>query len=184
MIDFDFGVKLDRIYKTDLEAFRINRNSFTIRKWCRQKDLIHEDEQYLWFERQMSDPTIEMYSICRSDDGSNSLVGVAGLTSIDVHNRVAEFSCYIFPKFHRRGFARMALATLFNHGFHNRGLNRIWGETFEGNPAASLFEALGMIREGTQRQNYFKSGKFLDSHIYGLLVEDWINTEYNRYTEF
>ena len=63
MINFGHGVFLGRIEADHLEELKEQRNSFDIRRWCRQKDLIASESQELWFDRQMSDPSIEMYSV-------------------------------------------------------------------------------------------------------------------------
>jgi ribosomal-protein-alanine N-acetyltransferase len=100
-------------------------------------------------------------------------VGVAGLTSLSFANRRAEFSLYIAPKYHRHGLGKMALRLLLLHGFSNLGLNVIYGETFDGNPAAKMFESLGFVKEGTRRDFYWKDGKWLDAHLYSLKREEW-----------
>ena len=106
--------------------------------------------------------------------GLRNLVGVCGLTDINLIHRRAEFSLYIFPEYHRRGYAKDALKALFRHGFDDLNLHSIWGETFDGNPALSLFtDKLGMVYEGTRRQFYFKNGKYVDAHIISLTKEEF-----------
>jgi RimJ/RimL family protein N-acetyltransferase len=101
------------------------------------------------------------------------IVGVAGLTSIDRLARRAEFSLYIGPEHHGEGYGRKALIALFTKGFRDLGLNLIWGESFDGNPAIRLFESLGMIREGTRRDFYFKDGRFIDAHLFSIRSTEW-----------
>ena len=100
-------------------------------------------------------------------------MGVCGFTSIDHFNRRAEFSLYIAKEHQKHGYGAEALRVLFNHGFLDLGFNCIWGETFEGNPATKTFEKIGMKREGTRRQFYFKNGKMIDAHIYSVLGSEW-----------
>lgn len=171
MIDFGLGVYLDRIIPNEIQFLRLERNNFDIRRWCRQKDLIHPAEQELWYQRQAEDPSIEMYAI--QDTQSHNLVGVCGLTDVDRHNRNAEFSLYILPKEHRKGYASKGLKTLFNHGFWNLGLNMIWGESFENNPARELFKKIGMSEDGKKREAYYKHGQFVDSYFYTVTMREW-----------
>jgi hypothetical protein len=103
------------------------------------------------------------------------LVGVCGLTSIDWVNRRAEFSLYIDPDRQKDGLGKAALQTLLHHGFMTLGLNCIWGETFDLNPAAKLFEGLGFIKEGSRRDFYYRDGRFIDAHLYSLLRRHWDN---------
>lgn len=171
MIDFGFGVALDRIQKTDLPLLLKWRNDRRIWKWCRQNDVISPEAHQRWFERQEQDPTIKMYAIKRYAS-EEKVRGVCGLTSIDMLNRTAEFSLYVDPDAQKQGTGKQALQTLFEHGFKNLGLHSIWGETFEGNHAARMFEAIGMKKEGTRREHYYRDGHFLDCHLYSLLRND------------
>jgi len=148
------------------------RNSRGIFKWCRQYTLRSEEEQSQWLKSIQGNETVKMFSI--KDVGGQNDVGVCGLTSIDKQNQKAEFSLYIAQEYQRRGYAKSALYTLLRHGFFDMNLNRIWGETFEGNPAIKLFHKLGMITEGTMRETYYKEGNWLDSHIVSILRKDFV----------
>lgn len=169
MIDFGFGVQLGPLLSHNNEQYRTWRNHPRIWKNCRQHDVISDFEQEKWFARQSDDPTIKMYEVKRFD----GVLGVCGLTSIDSTNRRAEFSLYIEPNAQGNGFGEMALKTLVSHGFKNLNLNCIWGETFDGNPAANLFVRTGFKMEGTRRQFYFRQGKYIDAHLYSLLRDEW-----------
>ena len=169
MIDFGYGVSLGTISKSQLEKLRKWRNHHEIWRWCRQNDLISEHDQDAWYSRIISDSTIKMYTI--SDHAQ--VVGVCGLTSIDLHNRRAEFSLYIGPEHQHKGHGRACLRSLLRHGFDNLGLNIIWGETFEGNHAYSMFESLGFLWEGTRRQFYYKAGNFVDAELYSVTREEF-----------
>lgn len=164
------NVYFDTLKRENNEIYRSQRNFEGIRKWCRQSGLISEDDQEAWYDRQNADPTIRMYEIINVE---NDLVGVCGLTSICMLNRRAEFSLYIFAQYQRMGYAREALDLLFTHGFNDLGLNLIYGETFQGNPAAQLFEDIGMIKEGTRRDFYYKAGEYLDAHLYSVKADQW-----------
>ena len=147
------------------------RNLPAIRDWCRQTGLIDEFQQAKWLEKISIDPKIRMYSICRGD----KVVGVCGLTDIDHLNQRAEFSLYIFPKQQKQGYAKVALHLLLAHGFGELNLRTIWGETFVGNPAMKLFQAMGFQLEGRRRNFYFKNGRFLDADLISMTREEFEN---------
>jgi len=150
------------------DSARSWRNDPAVSKWCRQYTLIDELSHDKWLVSLPGNPTIKMYGIAMADN-TRIAVGVCGLTSINRVNQSAEFSCYIAKQYQAKGYGRDALRTLLWHGFNHHNLNRIWGETFDGNPALKMFEAIGMQREGTLRQSYFRDGKFIDSHIVSIL---------------
>jgi RimJ/RimL family protein N-acetyltransferase len=147
------------------------RNDERIWGWCRQNDLISWAEHLAWYQSMVCDDSIKMYAIVCAQQLKP--VGVCGLTSIDRINRRAEFSLYIGPENQGQGYAQAALKALISKGFHNHGLNCIWGETFAGNPAAVMFENIGFKKEGTRRQFYFRDGRFIDAHLYSILASEW-----------
>jgi RimJ/RimL family protein N-acetyltransferase len=164
---------LEPLDSSDMGLVRAWRNDYRIWQWCRQNDLISDAEQVRWFNRQSEDPTIKMYKLQMATPERTGPVGVAGLTSIDMLNRRAEFSLFIAPDFQGKGLGRVFLGMLFDHGFGNLGLNVIWGETFDQNPAARMFENLGMTKEGTRREFYFRDGRMVDAHLYSITAREW-----------
>jgi RimJ/RimL family protein N-acetyltransferase len=173
---------LNRINETDLDQLQKWRNDERIYKWCRQSNLISDEDQANWYKKQQEDKSMRMFSIYVQDPFEDcgfmeSLVGVCGLTDIDLINRRAEFSLYIGPGYQGRGYAKEALNLLFDHGFNTLGLNVIWGETFEGNKAINLFKKFGMRVEGTRRQFYFKEGSFIDAHLISITREEYLDLQ-------
>lgn len=168
MIDYGYGVSLGELRSSNLELYRQARNNPAIYKWCRQYSLISERDQARWFEAQNDDPKCHMFEVLSGD-----VVGVCGLTDIDLINRRAEFSLYIMPKYHGKGYSKPALQTLFTWGFKSLGLETIWGETFQGNHAAEIFKAMGMIFEGTRRNFYYKDGQFINADLFSILRSEW-----------
>jgi len=158
------------------------RNSYAVWQWTRQNDLINEVNHREWFQKQATDDSIKMYGIHADMPDYNGLVGVCGLTSIDYRNSRAEFSLYIGPEFRGKKLGFEGLKLLFSHGFTNLGLNLIWGETFDGNPAIRAFERLGMVKEGTRRSFYWKNGTYIDAHLYSIKREEWNNAISNPAT--
>lgn len=147
------------------------RNDFAIWRWCRQYSLIDETRHKAWLERISLDESIKMFGIYSLKD--DRALGVCGLTSIDRVNQNAEFSLYIAKQFWGLGFGLDSLRLLLRHGFEDQNLVRIWGETYESNPAINMFYKLGMKLEGTKRKAYFRSGRFIDCHVVSILREEF-----------
>lgn len=152
----------------DLELLRSWRNDTRINRWCRQSLPISSIDQHNWYVAYHKDNSIKMFAI--EHDGM--LIGCSGLTSIDLVNRRAEFSLYVEPKQQGKGLAREALIELLKIGFNCLGLNRIYGEVFQGNSAIELFKRVGFELEGTRKQFYFKHGVFIDAHIISITKEN------------
>src|ERR1700730_2454768 len=98
---------------------RVWRNLREIWRWCRQYTFLSADDHARWLERIAKDPSIKMFGVFDEDKygGAVEELGVCGLTSIDKQNQTAEFSLYIRPDMHGRGYGRAALRLLFHHGF-------------------------------------------------------------------
>lgn len=169
MIDFKRGVSLRPVEQSDLPAMRRWRNDYRIWSWCRQNSLINERSHLAWYEWQATAADVKMFMVIKDEKG----VGVCGLTSIDLANRRAEFSCYVAPDCQNGGIGRAALLTLFEHGFVDLGLNMIWGETFEGNPAFNLFNSIGMKTEGVRRNFYWKDGRYLNAILVSMSADEF-----------
>lgn len=163
-------VHLRRIKREDLTQLFEMRNDLAIYRWCRQHDVLHPQSHLAWYEKQAMDPTMSMYAI---ENNVSDLIGVCGLTSIDYICRRAEFSLYIGEEYQGRGYGRKALKELLSKGFDDYNLNLIWGETFQENPAAFLFETIGMKHEGSRRQFYYKDGKYIDANLYSITRDEW-----------
>lgn len=174
-------IYLDTIDIEDMKKLRKWRNHPDIYQWCRQHSLINEIKHGNWYEWQATEPSVEML-IIRTATGDP--VGVCGLTSIDHLHRRAEFSLYIAAHRQGKGYGYNGLRMLIDHGFRDLNLNIIWGETFEGNPAMSMFERIGFVYEGTRRQFYFKNGVYLDAHLVSITKEEFYDRESNPLLTF
>ena len=145
------------------------RNDALIREWTREFTLITEIEQEIWQRYVQDSSHVKMFGITNL----THFVGVCGLTSIDRTNQNAEFSLYIAPHYQKKGYGKKALISLLRHGFDCLNLIRIWGETFDHNPAIDMFLEMGMVQEGTLRNSYFRDGKFIDSHMVAVLRDEF-----------
>lgn len=170
MIEYDKHKPISLTADVPIHIARDWRNNPEIWKWCRQYSLISSDEQFAWAEKIETDPSIKMFGVYEED---NAHVGVCGFTSIDRHNRNAEFSLYIGKPFQGSGYGEKALRTLIRHGFEDWGFKRIWGEVFEDNPAMKMFDKIGFKHEGWLRSSYFRKGRYIDSRVISIL-----DTEY------
>jgi [ribosomal protein S5]-alanine N-acetyltransferase len=73
-----------------------------------------------------------------------------------------------------KGLMGEALRKLIEYGFTGLDYYKIEADVYTHNQRGlRLVEGVGMRREGTMTRAYRKYGEFVDTNIYGLLIEDW-----------
>ena len=126
---------------------------------------------------------IKTLGSANQDDANtnNLLIGHCGLYYINWTSRTAEFGIYIGDKEYRKGgYGSDALRTLISYGFNDLNMNRIWCEVYNNNEGAlEVYKHVGFIYEGKLRENYYNEGKYWDSHIMGMLKNEY-NKKYNN----
>ena len=174
-------IKGDKIYltsieKDDLEKLRIWRNREDYRKHFREYREISRDMQQKWYDNQvLGDSSTIMFAI--RDLASDELVGCCGLCYIKWVHRNADLSLYIGKDaayIDDQGLAQESCKLLFDYGFKELGLHKIWTEIYSfDTKKIALYEAIGMKLDGTLRDNYFYDGCWWDSMIYSIIGSDW-----------
>ena len=73
-----------------------------------------------------------------------------------------------------KGYGYEAMQLLLKFAFHELNLHRVQLTVFEYNiRAIRLYEKMGFVREGTQREFLQRDGRRYDMYFYGLLVHEW-----------
>lgn len=166
-------IRLRAIEADDLPQLRDWRNALLEAGTVRQWRYLNLREQQAWWERTTDGKEHIMLAVENGADWR--LIGVAGLCYWDPVRQHAEASLYLGDaRLRGLGFGEAMLTALCDYGFGKLALRRIWAEIFAGNEASlRLFEKVGFRREGTLREHAFHGGRWLDSHIYGLLAREW-----------
>lgn len=99
------------------------------------------------------------------------LIGGLELGKVSPENRSALLGIAIGDKkFWDGGYGTDAMRVLCRFGFEMMNLHRIELEVFSENArAAHVYEKVGFRLEGTRRSAVFKSGRYQDVHVMGLL---------------
>ena len=160
-----------QLEESDLEQLRDWRNLPEIRSRTREYAPLNLLDQEKWWESLLDRRTI-MFGICNEH---NNLIGVCGLVHIDWKNRNAEFSYYLGDAESRgKGYGRKAAYLLFEYGFNELGLHRIWAEVYANATEILIIdEKLGFKTEGIMREAYWNEGRWWDSHIVSVLSSEW-----------
>ncbi len=120
------------------------------------------------------------FAVIKKDDKNEPLiVGICGLTDINMTHKNAEFSLLIGTEYQQNGYGTKALNQLLVYGFDTLELQLIYGETFSYpkvhgiNPGAKAYEKLGFTLDGTLRKRYLKYGQWVDVLVYSLLKSEF-----------
>lgn len=171
MIDNGHSVFLKQVEDEDKALFYTWRNDPDIWEWCRQRGPITNKHHNKYWDFVETSDNHKFWAIFSKEDLQT--IGCCGFTDIDHVNSRAEFSCYIDTSFQGFGYGTAALKTLFTYGFDYLNLNCIWGESYNGNPALSMFKKLGMKTEGKRRDFYFRNGRYIDAILISILRREW-----------
>lgn len=168
-------VGLTAIERSDLKQLMDWRNNTEFRKYFREYRELNMAMQERWFEQKvLNDPSTMMFSI--RDLESSELLGCCGFVYINWVHRHADLSLYIGwndAYIDDAGYAEESCRLLFDYGFNELGLNKIWTEIYQfDEPKKRLYDSFGFQQDGLLRENYFYDGQFWDSRILSLLKRD------------
>lgn len=169
-------VYLDAVTKEDLPSLMYWRNLPEYRKHFREYRELNMDMQLRWYENKvLNDNTTEMFAIRLNDTGE--LIGCCGLCYINWVHRNADLSLYIgWEKSYidNEGYAEEACRLLFDYGFQELGMQKIWTEIYSfDEKKLTLYKKLGFSVDGELRNQYFYEGKWWNSYMLSLLTEEW-----------
>ncbi len=174
-------IKGDKVYLTaieeeDLEQLRNWRNLPDYRKHFREYREISRMMQKNWFDHIVNgDPSTIMFAIRMSD--TDELAGCCGLCYINWVHRHSDLSLYIGKDeiyIDDEGIAEESCKLLFDYGFHELGLNKIWTELYEFDyKKIDLYKKLGFQEDGFLRKQYFYERRWWGAYILSLLNEEY-----------
>lgn len=108
------------------------------------------------------------------EDNNHNKVGM-----IDPHSedrRVGVFTCgiWIKPEFHNKGYATEAVTLVLKFYFEQLGYQKFNSRVHSYNyPSIKLNEKMGFVNEGRIRRDVLSEGKYYDTILYGLTVEEY-----------
>lgn len=125
----------------------------------------------VWFQSLQNDKKQEVFSIKTSD---TAFVGWTQLSGIDYFSGSAEVGVVIDEQYWGQGIGHDSLVALVRYAFEDLRLHRLSARILSINiPSIKLFNRIGFKAEGTAREAYFTSGRFLDVEWLGLLSREF-----------
>lgn len=127
-----------------------------------------------WFETYMGNRGNAVRCVIM-EEGSDEILGLVSLVSINYINQSAEFHIMIGDIQNQgRGIGTYAVHAMLRHAFDNMNLQRVELSVLEDNERAKhLYEKCGFVYEGRKRKANYKDGKFVDMLMYSILKSEF-----------
>lgn len=155
---------------TDLSWIKNLRNDDTTWSQLGNFAFINDERQARWFERINGTDAIEYLVFGHKKDN----LGLVRLTDIDRINRSMCVGGDILPERRGQGHAEHMYRLIFKLGFDIWGLHRLWLLVLSTNDVAKhVYQKLGFVEEGVQRQAIYRQGNFVDYILMSLLENEY-----------
>ncbi|CAG5155682.1 uncharacterized protein ALTATR162_LOCUS3782 [Alternaria atra] len=111
------------------------------------------------------------------DEQFGTAVGEIHLSALPMHkqhHRNTEIGLDILPKYQGKGYGSEAIYWALNYAFRRAGLHRVKVRAFTYNEGAvRLYEKLGFMVEGRERECVWHEGRWWDVVTLGMLEGEW-----------
>lgn len=159
--------KLRELERKDLEQ---------INKWRNDPELIELlGAPYRFINLEVDTKWYDAIRCAIIQEGSDDILGLVSLVSINYMNQSAEFHIMIGDKENQgKGIGTFAVNAMLDHAFNNMNLRRIELSVLDSNERAkALYKKCGFVYEGTKREAKYKKGKFEDLLYYSILRDEY-----------
>lgn len=166
-------VGLRAVERSDLPILLEWRNRPELRQFFREFRELSMTQQQIWYEETvLRDKRTIMFAI--QELSSGNLLGACGLCYVDWINHNADFSIYVGEGYIDERAIDAAIV-MARYGFDELNLHRLWAEIYsEDKPKAAFFDKLGFRLEGVHKETHWTGGRWVDSHYYGILRDEFI----------
>ncbi|MDX1907980.1 MAG: GNAT family protein [Bacteroidia bacterium] len=126
-----------------------------------------------YLEQVAADPHTVMLAMIEQASGRH--VGNIKLHNFNWLNRTGEIGLLIGDKTAwGKGYGAESCQLVLAYGFNRLNLHKIWLAVYANNPAAiRLYEKIGFVHEGRQREQVFSDGVYVDKLFMGMLAHEW-----------
>lgn len=147
------------------------RNSPEVAQYMFDPDPIPRDVHDAWYSRLLAGHGPRGW-VVRSNGAP---VGACFLTRHSPRDRHASFGIYLAdPATRGHGVGGAAQYLLCERAFDEVGLHKLNCEVLGSNTAAiAMYERLGFVVEGVQREQLMRAGEWVDAHLLALFEAAW-----------
>jgi len=111
----------------------------------------------------------KLYEFAIVDKTTGELYGAMSLSNNQRYKN-GEIAYWVGEEYWGNGYATEAAKALINFAFTEKGYHKVWGRFFAANPSSGrVMEKAGMVKEGLQKDQIIKDGKFHDLILYGII---------------
>lgn len=116
----------------------------------------------------------KMYELAITDKATGQLLGAISLSHHPVF-QIGEIGYWIGEEYWNRGYASEAAEAMLEFAFTVKEFHKVYARHFGSNPASGkVMQKIGMIYEGTLRDQVKKDDRYEDLACYGILKAEWI----------
>lgn len=163
-------VALRPVEPEDLSFVRDGVNHPRVRQAVGQPMPSNLPTEERWYEEANRNHDVIQLLIWADDER----VGAIELDPIDREDGTAELAFWIHPDHQERGYAREAVGLVVDYAFAELRLHKVTANAFATNEASRhLLADLGFAEEGIGREDAYLDGRYVDTHYFGLLADEW-----------
>lgn len=168
-------VRLRAMERSDLAAIARWRSAPEAYDWFYEYLPIAEEQQRLWYEKQLGNPTEINWVVA---DTANTPIGTVSLYQIDLRNRKADWGRLVIgdAAWRGQGIGKEIEVLALQYAFEHLNLHKLCCEVLADNASAlALHQKFGFLQEGLLKEHIFKRGGWQDVVLLALT-----ETEYRR----
>lgn len=116
----------------------------------------------------------------KDTDGESVPIGYLCIDgpAVSSHHRSCTFGISIKKQYQGKGYGKEAINWSLNWAFRVAGMHAFRLSCFSFNEGAvRLYERIGFVREGVNREAYFYDGEWYDRVMFSLLEKEWRNLQ-------
>lgn len=168
-------ITLRTVEEEDLDFLQENINDHSVWRAIGSSSPTNAPQEREFFEHIVCDD--KEVNLLVAVDGAPT--GMVTLSPKQDEADAAELGYWIASEYRQEGYGREAAGLVTTYGFQQRGLHRVSARVFAFNDASQvLLEALGFVREGTNREAVFVDGEYWDVYWYSVLESEWGSKDY------